>query len=179
MNAIIIYSGKYGATKQYATWLGEELEITVMPSKDIERKDLDKYDTLLLGTSVYIGKLQIAKWIKKNIDLLKGKKIFFFQVAGTPVQEKEKRQSYNLKGLPEELIDDCEFYFLPGRMIMKKLSWLDRFLLKMGSRMVKDPKEKKTMLTDYDEVKKENLEEMIASVNGYFTSRQLVAISHQ
>ena len=52
-------------------------------------------------------------------------------------------------------------------MKMKNLSWWDRFLLKMGARLTKDPVEKKKMLTDFNEVKKENIEPLIESVRKF------------
>ena len=174
MNAIIIYKGKYGATRQYAKWLGKELKIFVKPAESISGEQLKRYDVLLIGTSVYIGKLQIKKWLKKNLEYIRDKKIFLFQVAGTPPEQVNKRQAYNLAGIPTELIDKCEFYFLPGRMFKEKLSWWDRFMLKMGARLVKDPKERITMLTDYDQVKKENLNEIILDINKYCSSKNVV-----
>lgn len=65
--------------------------------------------------------------------------------------------------MPGELVSQCEFYFLTGRMIKRKLSWMDRFMLKMGARLAKDPNDRKVMLTDYDEVSKENIVEMVTA----------------
>ena len=171
MKGIIIYKGKYGATQQYAEWLGEELSLPVVTAQDIKEDQLKEYDFLLIGASVYIGKLQIQKWLKNNLAFIRGKKIFLFQVAATPPEEKEKRQAYNRSGIPEEIIKDCEFYFLPGRMIMQNLSWKDRFMLKMGARLAKDPVAKKTMLTDYDDVRKDNIAEILTVVRNYMQHR--------
>ena len=168
MKAIVIYQGKYGATKQYALWLGHELDLPVRNVQNIHKEQLDCYDTLLIGTSVYIGQLQVKKWLKENLPFLLNKKIILFQVAATPVEEKEKRQAYNLAGIPEEIMGNCECYFLPGRMIMKNLSWKDRFMLKMGARLAKTKADKKNMLTDYDHVKKENLTGMLVAIKSYF-----------
>ena len=171
MKGIVIYKGKYGATKQYAKWIGGELGLPVADSKDIKENELSYYDFLLIGTSVYIGKLQIQKWLKDNIAYLHGKKIFLFQVAATLPEEKEKRQAYNRASIPEKILKNCEFYFLPGRMIMQKLSWIDRFMLKMGARVTKDPTAKKMMLTDYDNVRKESITEIIIAVKGLLLSQ--------
>lgn len=167
MKGIVIYKGKYGATKQYAEWLGEVLSLPVVMADNINGNQLTKFDYLLMGSSVYIGKLQIHKWLKNNISFISDKKVFFFQVAATPPEEKEKRQTYNQTSIPEELRNKFEFYFLPGRMIMKKLSWMDRFMLKMGARLAKDPKAKKAMLTDYDEVTKDKIFGMFAAIKKY------------
>jgi menaquinone-dependent protoporphyrinogen IX oxidase len=164
MKAVIIHSGKYGSTKQYALWLGHELGVPVRSANIINYEQLDPYDTLLIGTSVYIGKLQIRKWMKENLEYIRNKKIILFQVAGSPPEDKVKRHVYNVASIPAEIIGNCEFFYLPGRLIMNKLSWKDRFMLKMGARLAKDPSDKKIMLTDYDHVKKENLAELVLEI---------------
>jgi len=167
MKGIIVYKGKYGATQQYAQWLGEELNLPVAASDKIDGNDLSNYDFLVIGSSVYIGKLQISKWLKANLASLKGKKIFFFQVAATPSDEKEKLEAYIRSGVPEEIRSQCEFYFYRGKMIFACLSWKDRFLLKMGARLTKDPAEKKGMLTDFNQVKRENITGLVNAVKEF------------
>jgi menaquinone-dependent protoporphyrinogen IX oxidase len=167
MRAVIIYKGKYGATKQYADWLGEELALPVRNANIINYEQLDQYDTLVIGTSVYIGKLRIESWLKRNLAHLRNKRILFFQVAGSPPGEIEKRLSYNAGGIPEEILERCKFYFLPGRLVIDKLFWKDRFMLKMGARSAKKEADKKTMLTDYDHVKKVHLEEIVADIKNF------------
>lgn len=174
MKGIVVYNGKYGATKQYAKWIGRELGLPVEDSKDILANELSYYDFLLIGSSVYIGKLQIQKWLKNNLAYLSEKKIFLFQVAATSPVEKEKRQAYNLASIPSAILKNCEFYFLPGRMIMQKLSWKDRFMLKMGARLTKDPAEKKIMLTDYDGVRKENIAALLNAVREFSATNRPV-----
>jgi len=164
MKGLVIYNGKYGATKQYAMWIGQELQLPVASADRFHIDELPKYDYFILGSSVYIGKLEIKDWLKKNFNVLQNKKIFFFQVAASPVEQIEKRQSYNKASLPTTIIEKIQFYYLPGRMIMRNLSAWDRFMLKMGAKLAKDPVEKKTMLTDFDHVKKENILPLIEAI---------------
>jgi len=167
MKSIIIYKGKYGATAQYAQWLGEELNILAYSADHSDDANLREYDLFIIGTSVYIGKLQIAPWLKANLPFIRNKKIILFLVAGTPPHEKEKLQGYLKSGIPEEIWQNCQPFYLQGKMIMKDLSWKDRLLLKMGARLVKDRRESKRMLTDYNNVKKENIGGIIAAVKKY------------
>jgi len=157
MKGLVIYKGKYGATKQYATWIGQELQLPVASADRFPIDELPNYDYFILGSSVYIGKLEIKDWLKKNFNVLQNKKIFFFQVAASPVEQIEKRHSYNKASLPPSILKKIQFYYLPGRMIMRNLSAWDRFMLRMGARLAKDPLEKKAMLTDFDHVKKEKV----------------------
>lgn len=173
MKGIVIYKGKYGATKQYAEWLGQMFGLPVVMTDNINGNQLKEYDFLLIGSSVYIGKLQIQKWLKSNITFISDKKVFFFQVAATPPGEKQKRQAYNQASISEELRNRFEFYFLPGRLSMQKLSWVDRVMLKMGALLTKDPKAKKGMLTDYDEVTKDKIYGISAAVKKYLQGKAL------
>jgi menaquinone-dependent protoporphyrinogen IX oxidase len=77
MKGIIIYKGKYGATEQYAKWLGQDLDLPVSTAEDIKNERLNAYDYFIIGSSVYMGKLQIRKWLFKNKNFIKDKRIFF------------------------------------------------------------------------------------------------------
>lgn len=174
MNGIIIYKGKYGATRQYSQWLGWELNLPVIQADHMPQDKIKDFDFLLIGTSVYIGKLQISQWLKTNGDALQGKKIFFFQVAATPPAQIEKLNSYYQQGVCEEVRKSSEVFFLEGKLVMKALSWGDRFILKMGARLASDPEAKKKMLTDYDHVTRESILPLIVSVRKYLTASQPV-----
>ena len=167
MKGLVIYKGRYGGTKQYAMWAGQELQLPVASCDRFPVDELPKYDYIILGSSVYIGKLEIRNWLKKNFNLVQHKKIFFFQVAGSPAGQTEKRESYNKASLSGDMLNKIQFYYLPGRMIMKYLSRWDRFMLKMGARLTKDPVEKKAMLTDFDHVKKENVLPLIETIRNF------------
>ena len=167
MKGIIVYKGKYGATRQYAQWLGEELNLPAITANDMTTESLLPCDFIIIGSSVYIGKLQISKWLSNNLAAIKGKKIFFFQVAGTAPEEREKLQAYIRSGVPEEIREQCEVYYYQGKMILNDLSWKDKFMLKMGARLTRDPAAKKTMLTDYNQVKKENITGLVDAVKKF------------
>ena len=49
MNTIVIYKSKYGATKQYALWIGEELGCKIVDAKNIKASDLAEYDNIIYG----------------------------------------------------------------------------------------------------------------------------------
>jgi menaquinone-dependent protoporphyrinogen IX oxidase len=164
MKGIIIYKGKYGATQQYAEWAGKKLNLPVMVSHDCTKEDLAGCDFLVIGTSVYIGMLVIKEWIKNNSEGIEGKPVFLFVVCGTPSDEKEKLESYVQSSVPEQIRKQCTLYFLPGRLIYKKLSWLDKLMLRMGSLLSGSTGAKKAMLTDYDAVKKENIIPLVNDV---------------
>lgn len=167
MKGAIVYKGKYGATRQYAEWLGEELQVPVLDPDIVSAEMLNKYDYIIAGASVYMGQLQNKSWLKRNSKILQGKKLFLFIVCATPSSEKEKLNGIIKANIPDALIPLADTYFLQGRMIISKLSWTDRLMLKMGARLEKDPATKKDMLRDFDSVKKDNLRSLIHAVSAY------------
>jgi menaquinone-dependent protoporphyrinogen IX oxidase len=165
MNGIILYKGKYGATRQYAEWLGEALNLPVHSQGDLKGQDLSLYDFVIVGSSVYMGRLLIREWLAKNVSNLKSKVIFLFIVSATAENEKERTQKIINENIPPLLQQGYNIFFLLGRVIKSKLTWRDRWLVKIGARLEKDPARKKVMMEDMDAVKKENITEMLKVIN--------------
>lgn len=163
MKGIIIYKGKYGATLQYADWLADALALPVFPAGDERPAAFALADYVIMGSSIYIGKLQLREWLLNNQALLLDKRLFFFLVSGTPLNERTKLEQFIEKNVPPLIRQRCSFYFLPGRLLFKKLSWTDRLLLKMGAWLGKK-KGETIVITDYDEVKAEHLQSLINAV---------------
>lgn len=164
MKGIIIYKGKYGATSQYANWLSEELDLPVIPVSAASTEQIAKCNFLIIGSSVYMGKMLIKDWLRKNISLLANKKIWFFIVSATAPGEKLKIEKYYFDSVPAEIRSNAVYFPLLGKMLLEKLSRYDRFMLKMGARLAKDPEEKEKMLLEFDLVKKENIKEILKAV---------------
>jgi menaquinone-dependent protoporphyrinogen IX oxidase len=155
MKSVIIYKGKYGATRQYAEWLGEALHIPLKTSGELPETDLKINDLIILGSAVYIGKLLIRDWIKQHAGVLKNKKMLLFVVCGSS-NPKDHEQIIK-QNVPGGLIDPDNIFFLPGRLIQSRLSWKDRIMLNIGAMLVKDPEARKSMRQDRDNVKIENI----------------------
>ena len=174
MKGVIIYKGKYGATRDYADLLAKELDLPVF-TPTITGGQLMDADYVLIGSAVYIGKLQLQSWLIRNQEWLKTKKLFFFIVCGTPATDKEKTAKIIADNIPRSLRDNPVF-FLKGRMIMHKLSWTDRLLLKMGARLAKDPKEKAAMLQDFDGVEAVRIQPLVQALQAWKSAKKQEAL---
>lgn len=172
MKALVIYQGKYGATQQYAQWIGEGLNTPVFATAECQREEMAEADTLIIGSSVYIGTLVIKEWIKENLEVLSRKKVILFIVSGTPSDEKEKLESYVHSSIPDALRKKITIYFLPGKLNYKKLSLMDKVLLRMGSLFVG---KKKSILTDYNDVRKENIDVLVNDLRAMDSKKTMVA----
>jgi menaquinone-dependent protoporphyrinogen IX oxidase len=173
MRGAIVYKGKYGATQQYAKWLSEELQLPILRPEDVTTSNLPLYDFIIIGSSVYIGSLLIKKWLKKYANSLQNKKVFLFIVCATPPKETEKLDVIAKNNIPA-MLNHSPVYFLHGRMMLNQLSWMDRFMMKMGARLEKDPLVKKEMLQDFDAVKKENITGLVSAVKNLRADKKAI-----
>jgi menaquinone-dependent protoporphyrinogen IX oxidase len=164
VNGIIIYKGKYGATEQYARMLAESTGFMIALPETVVEDELDRYDCFVLGSSVYIGKLQLKQFMDDHAGLLRKKILFIFIVCGTKPGDREKTDLIIKQNIPAELKSMARIYFMRGRMNKKKLTFKDGLLLRMGAFFTRNPVDKKNMLTDYDEVSSTNLFPLIQSI---------------
>jgi len=163
MKGIIVYKGKYGATLQYADWLGDALHLPVFPAGDESAAAFHAADYVIMGSSIYIGKLRLHEWLLKNEVLLLDKKLIFFMVCGTPLKERDKLEGFIKNNVPLLIRQRCSFYFLPGRLVFNNLTRADRLLLRIGAWMGKKTGAP-AVITDYDNVKMEHLQPIINEV---------------
>ncbi|MDR6568244.1 flavodoxin domain-containing protein [Chitinophaga ginsengisegetis] len=163
MKGLIIYKGKYGATRQYSLWLGSMLGWPVIPAGSETAQQLADADCIILGSSIYIGKLQLRKWLEQHGDAIISKRLFLFLVSGTPSSDKGKLEGYLAANISESLRSRCVPFFLPGKLEFNKLSWIDKLLLTIGSKLASDKTDDISM-EDYNDVKKEHLEAIFNAV---------------
>ncbi|WP_339286769.1 flavodoxin domain-containing protein [Paenibacillus sp. FSL E2-0201] len=133
MKTIIIYTSKYGCTEKAAyllkNQLGEETEVVnLMLAKEPE---LERYDTVILGGSIYYGKIQkqMMEFTSKYQNELSKKRVGLFICAGA----KGEQAAQELKSsFPEKLYDQSITKEVFGDEIYEeKFTLLDRLVLRM------------------------------------------------
>lgn len=77
MNTLIVYASKYGCTEKCAKLLSKELygEVDIINVKRMRDIDISKYEKIIIGGSIYIGKIQkgVTQFCSKNLHKLKEK----------------------------------------------------------------------------------------------------------
>lgn len=165
MNGIIIYSTQYGATKEYADWMAEDLKLKSVSIKDFKLKDLNNYDFVIMGSSIIAYKLTIMKWLNKNLEKMRDKKLFLFTVSGANPNDKSKISTFIDNSLSKDVQEKIKFFSLHGRMIFKKLPFVIQLLMRMVAKTQKDPKIRREFLKDYDYVKRENIKPIVDEIS--------------
>lgn len=152
MKTIVVYKTKYGSSKTYAKWIGEELSCRVSAAEDVTLKDLEMYDNIIYGGGLYAEVINGVSLITKNIDKFKEKKIAVYTTGITPIDCREYYDKLvvekNFKhGLPEEI----KLFNFTGKMIIRELSVVHRAALKSLKKIMlakKDPAPMEKLLID-------------------------------
>lgn len=139
MKGIILYKTKYETSKVYAQRLSEMTGFIVCDLKKVKLNDILNYDIIILGGGVYASGISGLSFLKKNISVLKGKKIAVFCCGASPYDEQFllKAKDYNTKGK----LKNIPLFYCRGKWDMEKMSFLDKTLCKMLKKSVskKDP----------------------------------------
>lgn len=132
MKTVILYTTKYGSVRKAAAILKEKLngETALVDIANGSIPSLDEYDTVILGGSVYMGRIQkkLSSYIQNNLNVLLKKRIGVFLCAGATEngqQEKELREAY-----PSRLYDHVLARGVLGYSYdFDKMRFFDRFIV--------------------------------------------------
>lgn len=139
MDGVILYQSKYGSAKKYADWLAEETVYPCMETKKADIKEIEKYDTIILGGGIYASGIAGLSFLKRNIGKLTGKKILVFCCGASPYEESAFQQcrEHNMK----DMLSDIPVFYCRGAWDMDAMSLKDRTLCNLLRKAVskKDP----------------------------------------
>lgn len=132
MKTVILYATKYGSVRKAAELLREKLNGQTILA-DVAKEpvpSLDEYDTVILGGSVYMGRIQkkLSAYIQNNLDILLKKRIGVFLCAGAT---ESKQQEKELKAVfPSGLYDHALARGVLGYSYdFDKMRFFDRFIV--------------------------------------------------
>jgi len=164
MNAIVIYKSKYGATQKYAEWISEALGCDMAETKKISVKDLEGYDTIILGGGLYAEIIAGVSLITKNFDRLSDKKLIVYTCGITPIDCREYYETYvSEKNFKPHMLEKIKVFNFNGRMVLSELTPVHRAALKTL---------KKIMTAKTNPTEMEKLLVELCDADGDFTDKE-------
>lgn len=168
MKTIIIYATKYGCTEKCAGFLKEKLsgEVDLHNLQGKKDVNLSQYERVILGGSIYMGKIRrsMTEFCQNNLNQLASKKIgLFICCADTKAPLEELKSNY-----PAALVDKAAVIdTFGGEVVLKRLSFIDRGIYKMGSKMTaeKGTDEAAGIIHDVNNVLIDNIDHFAQSMN--------------
>lgn len=137
MNTLIIYATKHGTTGACAKKLSEKLKgkVDLHNLRIGSIPDLAKYDKVIIGGSIYAGRIQkeVSEFSQKNLNELKGKKIGLFICC---MIEKSAEMQLNAS-FPKELLDSAVAKeSFGGELKFSDMSFGEKVITKMVAKML-------------------------------------------
>jgi menaquinone-dependent protoporphyrinogen IX oxidase len=176
MKTIVIYKSKSGFVRNYAQWIAEELSGDIFEVSKVNSNMLATYDTVVYGGSLHAVGIIGVKFIKKNIDKLKDKRLVVFASGASPSSEEVIKEVRN-NNFTKEQQKDIEFFYLRGGFNYNKLPLYDKILMTILKWKIKiKKKQKKELIPDeigmlaffdkpVDFTKKKNIYEIVSYIN--------------
>ncbi|OPJ56257.1 flavodoxin domain-containing protein [Alkalithermobacter paradoxus] len=132
MNTLIAYFSKYGCSEKCAINLSKKLNgnVDLLNLKKSGSIDLSKYDKVIIGGPIYIGKIskEVSQFCSENLDLLKTKKLGLY-ICG--MRENDYIDIQINASFPKDLIDNAtSVEYFGGEFIFEKMNFIDRLITK-------------------------------------------------
>ncbi len=134
MKGIIIYATKHGCTEKAAKLLKSKLsgDFDMVDLKKDGAPDLSGYDTVILGSPIYIGQMlrEMSDFMKKNIDMLLKKRLGVFLCAGE--KDPQRLKELLVSVLPSQLYYHAAVKeIFGGELDLKNVGAFMRFMLRV------------------------------------------------
>lgn len=135
MNTIIIYSSKYGCTKDCANILKNKLSdnITIVDINNNNKIELSKFDKIIVGSSIYAGSVskKIRLLCNDNLELLNKKQVGIFLCCGFS----EEADKYLKSNFPSSLLESANAIgIFGGEARLEEMKFLDKLIMKAVSK---------------------------------------------
>ncbi len=147
MDILIAYGSKHGCTEKCVNLLKEKLDkkVDLINVKDASGIDLSKYEKVIIGGPIYMGKIQkeVSKFSYNNLEILKEKKIGLF-ICG--MQSEEILEKQLNENFPRELLATAKSKeYFGGEFIFDKLRFIEKEVVK---KVVKVNSDKSSILRE-------------------------------
>ncbi|MFP4401890.1 MAG: flavodoxin domain-containing protein [Candidatus Nanoarchaeia archaeon] len=132
-NVLIVYKSKHNTTKQYAQWIHEEVESTLIDVDYLLRDDLKDFDIIVFGSWIFDDTIMIASHIEKYWEILQYKRVILFCDGLTHPQDEKMNWIYE-KSIPKHIRDNIYFYPLGGELSFQSISFFEKLILKFKNK---------------------------------------------
>ena len=139
MNTAIVYMTKHGCTEKAAQILIEKLggDVAAVNLKSDCEPDLSRYDTVIIGGSIYAGKIQgrVTKFIEKHREVLLTKRLGLYLCC---MYEGETAEKQFEEAYPWDLREHaCSTGLFGGEFNFPKMNFFERKIVKRVAKIEK------------------------------------------
>lgn len=140
MKTLIAYATKHGCTEKCAKMLKDELngQVDLINLEKENKVDLSLYDQVVIGGSVYAGRIRkpVSHFCLQHLDELNKKRIglFFCGIAEGEDADKELTSIYPPELLKTAVVKE----FFGGEATIDQMNFLEKFIMKKVANVTTD-----------------------------------------
>ena len=142
MKALIIYKSKTGFTKWYAEFIAKEVDGNLVDFKEVTTEIISGYDVVVYGGGLYAGMINGYKKAKEMFEKSSANRFILFATGGTPNESTKEIDEIWKNNLSEEELESIPHFYMQGGICYEKMSFLNRTIMKMMSRVLDKKKNK-------------------------------------
>ncbi len=181
----IVYTSKFGHTKQYADWLAAHLgkdDADVINIAAFNPTQLLAYKLIIFASCVYGDKMPIMDFVKKNMAGVSPAKTMFMAVSWYTTDSEEAVQKLVEENYPDQFKGKVPLYVLNSGIDKKKISVADKAKL-LASQVMIEKKDGRSnddinilaILKGYtDATSEENLDSIKKGIEDFFDPKKNV-----
>ena len=143
MKIAVIYRSKYGATKQYAEWIAEELNADLFEYGTVKPSDFKDYDLIIYGGGLYAGGISGVKLVTKKPN----KSLIVFTTGITSAETINNSELIN-RNIPSDMQSNIKLFYLRGSLECKKLNTTHKIMISMLKKFMLDKKSQSELTAD-------------------------------
>lgn len=138
MKMLIIYGSKHGSTEDVAKKIAAQTNADIVNIEDNQNVDVSTYDTILIGSSIYVGQMNkvLKKYLKSNVDTLKSKNLYLFLCRGQREPSIEEMVETNIPEYKDLFIGKMD---IGGEFRMSSLGFMEKKIIKVVSKGKEQP----------------------------------------
>ncbi len=123
----VVLKSNYGTTEKYARWIAEDTKADLFESGQVKLEVLLSYDTIVYCGGLYAGGMLGFRFIKKNYEKLKQKRLIVVAVGATLKGEEAIAEIKEKNLIPE--MHDVPFFLLRGGLNYPKMKLRHRIMM--------------------------------------------------
>lgn len=139
---LVTYKSVTGFTKEYAEWIAQESDATLMDIKKVTPEILSAFDTVVFGGRIHAGTVDGLKTARQLLGQSHVPHFLIFATGAMPNEaEATIEEMWRNNLMPKELSELPHFYMQAG-LRYEKMPFLDRMMMKAFRAMMRKKKDK-------------------------------------
>ena len=130
-NIAVIYKSKYGTTKQYAQWIAQALDVTLLEASTVKSSQLAAFDVVIYGGGLYAGGIDGIELVTKNSC----RSLVVFTVGLANPETTDYADILN-RNFSKELLSKTKVFHLRGGIDYEKLGFVHKMMMGMVHKSV-------------------------------------------